>query len=111
MVIRILLFLTLVTACGQNTQVSNSQELEGTSFVTTPTPEVTYNYTGTLQRKASSDGEDVIIINGVYYVVSFKSSYSALEFIAARPLGSSVPVKCKGKITQEVILLENLARQ
>lgn len=112
MVIKILLLLTLVTACGQNTQISNSKELEGTSFITTPNSDnTTYTHTGTLQRKSSSDGQDVIIINGNYYVVSMHSSYNALEFVAARPLGSSVPVKCKGKITQEVILLEALTNQ
>ena len=110
MAIKILLLLTLVTACGQNTQVSNKSQLEGTSFVTMPTEEV-YTHSGTLQRKTNSEGSDVIIINNIPYTVDFKSSYSSLEFIAALPLGTAKAVKCKGKITAEKILLETLVGQ
>lgn len=89
----LLLILLITAACGNDVKISN-QKLE-------------YNSSLGDGSKAESSGTllrgtpDRIVAGGSTYKVSIYSSYNALEFIAARPLNSSVPVLYKGKVSSD----------
>lgn len=87
----ILLSLLLITACGKNVNISTKQ-LESNSGLSDGNATAT-NQEGILKRGTP----DQIIVNGTAKIVSTYSSYSALEFIAIRPLNSQTPVNFRGK--------------
>lgn len=94
------LLLILVGACGKDVEISN-RELQYNSSLSTPTAE-----------------QDGILIRGKpdrlkgpsgTYPVSIYSSYSSLEFIAARELNQQYPVKFRGKIKNGQYVVETLS--
>ncbi len=94
----------LLTSCGNMTKVDDSK-LESFSNITNAGT-VTVDKIGVLMRKTSGAGQDSIIYGGNQYAVSMYSSYSALEFISAKPLGYQGNVKFKGDISGGQIVLE-----
>lgn len=98
--------LIFMVSCGKDVNLSNSK-LESISEITEGSASKVQN-SGVLLRKASSTTQDRIQYNGQYYNVSMHSAYNALEFIAAKPLGSSVNVKFKGKTVNREMLLQEI---
>jgi uncharacterized lipoprotein YmbA len=101
MVTRVLLLsLFLIVSCGKDVSLStksleyNSGLSDGTTTATTQE--------GIVQRGSP----DYLNTNGISYKVSIYSSYAALEFIAAKPLSSQIPVKFRGKIKNNEMILE-----
>ena len=94
--------LFLITACGKNVSISG-RELESKSSLSDGNATLT-NQEGVLQRGTP----DYIVVSGPAYKVSIYSSYSALEFIAVRPLNAQIPVKFRGKIKNNEMVLEYL---
>jgi hypothetical protein len=101
MVTRVLLLsLFLIVSCGKDVSLStksleyNSGLSDGTTTATTQE--------GIVQRGSP----DYISSNGTSYKVSIYSSYAALEFIAAKPLSSQIPVKFRGKVKNNEMILE-----
>ncbi len=97
----ILAFFIAVSACGRDVSIStrklqDNSALEDGSNTVAP-------QTGTLTRGTPDK------ISGRN--VSIYSSYSALEFIAARPLYTQMQVKYKGKIVNQELVLESISAQ
>lgn len=59
-----------------------------------------------LRKVVQRGSPDYISANGTSYKVSIYSSYASLEFIAAKPLSSQIPVKFRGKIKNNEMILE-----
>lgn len=98
-----LLSLILLWGCGNTTSI-DSRKLESFSNITNA-GKVTLDQTGTLQRGIGSV-KDVIITSGASYKISMYSSYSALEFVSAKPPNHQENVKFKGEIRGDEIILE-----
>ena len=97
-----LFILVLLVSCGKQVEISNKQ-LEYNSSLSNGAS-IAVNQEGVLIRGTP----DRITSNGASYKVSIYSSYIALEFIAAKPLGIQVPVKFRGKVKNSEMLLENI---
>ncbi len=95
----LVLILALTAACGKEVEISN-KKLEYNSSLSTATPEIE----GTLIRGTP---DKIQVTNGTYQV-SIYSSYDALEFIAARPLNKSYPIRFRGKIKSNQYVLETV---
>jgi hypothetical protein len=98
----ILLSLFLVGACGKNVKIS-TKELESNSRLSDGNSTIT-NQEGIVKRGTP----DLIIVNGSAVKISIYSSYSALEFVAIRPLNSQTMVKFRGKLKNNEMVLEYL---
>ncbi len=96
----ILLSLFLLLSCGKNVSISG-RELESKSSLSDGNATLT-NQEGILKRGTP----DYIVLSGPAYKVSIYSSYSALKFIAARPLSTQMPVKFRGKLKNNEMVLE-----
>ena len=94
--------LLLITACGKDVNISTKQ-LESNSGLSSGNATAT-NQEGIIKRGTP----DQIIVDGQSKIVSIYSSYSALEFIAVRPLNSQTPVNFRGKIKSGQMVLEYL---
>lgn len=99
----LLLILLLSAACGNDVKISN-QKLQYNSSLADGTKA---DKSGTLVRGTP----DQLTVNGTQYKVSIYSSYSALEFIAAKPLNTQMPVLYKGKINEGEMVLEIIQAQ
>ena len=98
-----LLFISLfLLSCGKQVEISTKQ-LEYNSSLSNGAS-LAVNQEGTLVRGTP----DRISTNGSSYKVSIYSSYIALEFIAAKPLSAQLPVKFRGKVKNNEMLLENI---
>lgn len=105
MKIRLTILATLIiTSCGSEVNISN-KKLEYNSGLSNGVT-ITTNQEGVLVRAVGS--KDKISLNAKSYVVSVYSSYLALEFIAAKKMDKSYPVKLKGKTKGDEIVLELL---
>lgn len=91
--------LVLSVACGKEVEISN-KKLEYNSSLSTTTPEID----GTLIRGTP---DRIQVTNGTYQV-SMYSSYDALEFIAARQLNKSYPIRFRGKIKSNQYVVETM---
>lgn len=98
----LLLSLILIASCGKNVKISTT-ELETNSRLSDGNSTLT-NQEGIIKRGTP----DLIIVNGPALKVSIYSSYSALEFVAIRPLNSQTPVRFRGKIKNNEMVLEYL---
>lgn len=99
-----ILFLTLfIVACGKEPKF-NASNLEAFSQITEPTS-ASLNKQGTLNKVSATQA--VIISGGSTYSISKYSSYSALEFVAGRPVGQ-IGVKFKGEARSNEIVLEGI---
>lgn len=96
----IILTLFLAVSCGKDVDIS-TKKLEYNSQLNSASSSAT-NASGSIKRGAV----DSITTNGSTYKVSIYSSYSALEFIAARPLNSQFSVRYKGKVKNNEMVLE-----
>lgn len=96
----ILLSLFLLVSCGKNVSISG-RELESNSSLSDGNASAT-NQEGILKRGTP----DYIVVSGPAYKVSIYSSYSALEFIAVKPLSTQMPVKFRGKLKNNEMVLE-----
>jgi hypothetical protein len=96
----------LLLGCGTEVKIDNSK-LESYSNVTTTTSTALVAKVGSLKRGNGST-KDMIIYNGTNYNVSMYSSYSALEYISAKPLNYQGSVTFKGTMTGNDLLLETL---
>ena len=94
----LLIFLAL--SCGKTVNISQKELEEASKLESSKSLN-----TGTL-RKTSSSSE--IEIGGKAYKVSMYSSYQALEFIAARPIGATISVKYKGDLKTSEIVLQTI---
>jgi hypothetical protein len=89
----LLLILLITGACGNDVNISN-KKLE-------------YNSSLSDGSKAESSGTlirgtpDRLTVGTKSYKVSIYSSYNALEFIAAKPLSTTMPVLYKGKANDQ----------
>jgi hypothetical protein len=102
----IFIFFILIIGCGTDVKIDNSK-LESFSNVTSTTSTSLVAKAGSLKR-GNGTTKDMIVYSGVSYTVSMYSSYSALEYIAARSLNYQGNVTFKGTITGGEILLETL---
>lgn len=89
----LILVLIFSAACGRDVSISN-KKLEYNSSLSDGTKADT---SGTLVRGKP----DRVIAGNASYVVSIYSSYNALEFIAAKPLNTQMPVQYKGKVSEK----------
>lgn len=92
--------LLLLLACGKDVNISEKKLEEASKLETKKALTA-----GTLTKSASSSE---IKVNGSAYKVSMYSSYQALEFIAARPIGTNLAVKFKGDIKTSEIVLQTI---
>ncbi|MBA2403891.1 MAG: hypothetical protein H0V66_03900 [Bdellovibrionales bacterium] len=95
-----LISLLLIAGCGKNVSIS-TKELESNSALSDGNAQATPQE-GIIKRGIT----DQIIVNNSYYKVSIYSSYLALEFIAIRPLNTQTPVRFRGKIKNNEMILE-----
>ena len=96
----LLLTLFMLASCGKDVNVS-STKLKNNSALNDGIAS-TPNADGLIRRGT----KDTITTNGATYNVSMYSSHQALEFIAARPLGSQIQVRFKGKTKNGEMILE-----
>jgi len=101
----ILLSLFLIMSCGKDVNIS-TKSLETNSGLSDGNTLAT-NQEGIIKRARP----DIIITSSRAYPVSIYSSYSALEFIAIRPLNSQTPVKFRGKLKNNEMVLEYVQAQ
>lgn len=99
----LLTLLTLIS-CGRDVNIS-TKSLENNSKLSNGTNAATVS--ASLHRGAT----DTITINGSSYKVSIYSSYAALEFIAAKPPGTQMPVFIKGVTKNSEFVLEIIKAQ
>jgi hypothetical protein len=99
-----ILLILVFSACGNMTEVDD-RKLESFSNITNAGT-VNVDKSGVLRRKTNGSGKDMIVYGGTQYSVSIYSSYSSLEFIAARPLGFEGNVQFKGEIRGVEVVLE-----
>jgi hypothetical protein len=92
--------LLFLIGCGNNVSIS-TKELKSNSSLSDGSKDAT-NQEGVLKRGSP----DMIFVGTPSYKVSIYSSYSALEFVAIRDLNSETPVKFRGKIKGNEIVLE-----
>jgi len=105
MVIKLLLFTLLVSSCGREVKLK-ANKLESTQQITSA--DLTRLQTaGTFVKNTNA-----IIIAGTSYKVSQYSSKNALDFVAAIPANSQVPVLVIGgyKGSTEIVI-ESIVRQ
>lgn len=106
MLTRIILISLFISSCGKEVNLSNSK-LESVSQINQA--EITKTQSdGVLMRKSSSTEKDRLQYEGNTYDVSIYSSYNALEFIASKAMGTTQPVKFKGKILNKEIQIEEI---
>ncbi len=96
----ILIALLIISACGKDVTISN-RELESKSSLSDGNATVT-DQEGILKRGTP----DFVIVNGVASRISIYSSYSSLEFIAVRALNSQTPIKFRGKLKKNEMVME-----
>lgn len=101
----ILFLLTSFISCGPQVAISSKQLKYNSSLASEE--EKTPNETGTLKRGKP----DTITTSTATYPVSIYSSYLALEFIAAKPLTTKMPVKFKGTVKKNELVLEVIKAQ
>lgn len=100
-----ILSLFLIASCGKDVSLS-TKSLEYNSGLSDGAN------TATTQEGIVNRGTpDHINVNGTSYKVSVYSSYAALEFIAAKPLSSQIPVKFRGKIKNNEMVLEYVTKK
>lgn len=85
--ISLFLLLFILVGCGKEVNLDTSK-MESTSKIVVP------DQSGTLVR---AQGGDTLTANGRSYKVSIYSSYNALEFVAAKPIPTTMGVRFKGK--------------
>lgn len=96
----LLLSIFLLVSCGKQVSIS-SKKLENNSALNDGQA-ATPNTTGLIRRGS----KDTITTNGATYNISIYSSYQALEFVAAKPLGTEIQVRFKGKTKNGEMVLE-----
>ncbi len=100
-----ILALFILTSCGQESTVKSAQ-LEAFSNITVVDSNVV-SKSGALHR-GNGTTNDRILTEGSYYKISTFSSYTALEYVAAKPLNYQGPVKFQGTIQGSEIRLSIL---
>lgn len=105
MAIRIFLLLIFTLSCGREIKLANG--LESSSIVTDGDTQA-LSQSGTLIRMSASGSFDRIQAGGQIYKVSTYSAYNALEFIASKPLGTTLNVTFKGKVKNGELLLQEI---
>lgn len=103
MVNKILILTLFIVGCGKEPKF-NASNLESFSQITAPTA-ASLNQQGTLNKISATNA--VLIANGQNLTISKYSSYAALEFIAARPVGQ-ISVKFKGEARSGEVVLEGI---
>lgn len=104
MVIKILLLTLLVSSCGREVKLK-ANKLESTQQITNADV-AKYQKTGLLVKN-----NNAIVIGGASYKVSAYSSKNALDFVAAIPAGSQVPVLVIGGYSANEVVIESIVRQ
>ena len=104
MVIKILIVTLFISACGREV-ILNANKLESTQQITNA--EISkYQKAGTYMKNTNS-----VVISGTNYKVSAYSSKNALDFVAAIPAGSQVPVLVVGGYSATEVVIESIVRQ
>lgn len=103
MIIKILLFSLLVTACGKEVKIDS--QLESFSTVTEAGQILSLDKQG-IFTKQSSLNASTVSSGGSTYPFSEYSSQQALVFYADRPLGSQTPVSFRGTVKNNKIIIE-----
>lgn len=96
----LLLSIFLLVSCGKDVSVSSTKLKNQSSL--SDGQAATPNADGLIKRGT----KDTITTNGSTYNISIYSSYQALEFVAAKPLGTQVQVRFKGKTKNGEMVLE-----
>ncbi len=96
----LIIVLFIVSGCGKDVSIS-TRELESKSSLSDGNSTAT-NQEGILKRGTP----DFVIVSGVASKVSIYSSYASLEFIAVRPLNSQTPIKFRGKMKKNEMVME-----
>lgn len=108
--IKLLAVLLLIAGCGSEANLSNSALEQSSKLSDSSSIQATSS--GTLVRQnGTSVKYDQLQINGQLYKVSLSSSILSLEFIAKYPLSAQVPVKYKGSVRSQEVLLEVIQAQ
>lgn len=107
--IKLLAVLLLAVSCGPDANLSNSA-LEQSSKLS-DNSSIKATSTGLLVRQSGSVKYDQVQVNGQLYRVSLNSSIRSLEFIAKYPLNSQIPIKYKGNVRNQEIILEVMQAQ
>lgn len=103
-VIRLLILTLLVTSCGRDVNLKANQ-LESTQQITNADISK-YQKSGTFVKN-----NNAVVISGVSYKISIYSSKNALDFAAAIPAGSQVPVLVIGGFSSNEVVIESIVRQ
>jgi len=98
----ILSLLTILGSCGPEVNISSKQMRENASA-----SELVQEQNAVLKRGKP----DQITVDGTTYPVSMYSSHAALEFIAAKPLTTVMPVSYKGTVKKDEMVLESIKAQ
>lgn len=104
MVIKLLLLTLLVASCGREVNLK-ANKLESTQQITSADVS-RFQKSGMYVKNNNS-----VVISGVSYKVSIYSSKNALDFIAAIPAGSQVPVLVIGGFSSTEVVIESIVRQ
>ncbi len=104
MVIKILLLTLLVTSCGREVNLK-ANKLESTQQITNADV-AKFQKAGTFIKNTNS-----VVISGSSYKISIYSSKNALDFAAAIPAGSQVPVLVIGGYSANEVVIESIVRQ
>jgi len=104
MVIKILILTLLVSSCGREVKLK-ANKLESTQQITSADI-AKYQKAGTLNKNTNS-----IVVGGTSFKISIYSSKNALDFVAAIPAGSQVPVLVVGGYSASEVVIESIVRQ
>ena len=96
----VLLFILAIFGCGKNVSISHSKLKDQSAILANNQTQL---QDGILYR---TQAENRIATSGSNYKVSTYSSYLALEFIAAKSLGSQTQVSYRGTVKNNELVLE-----
>lgn len=98
----LIIALVLVASCGKDVKFTN--QLESSSAITNAQP-IAITQSATLIR-GTNPAPGKLMMNGQTYNISPFSSYIALNFINAKPMGVQVPVKIRGEVKANEVYIK-----
>jgi hypothetical protein len=104
MVIRTLILSLILVSCGREVDLK-ANKLESTQQITNAEVKQ-FQKAGIFVKNSNT-----FVVNSTSYKVSIYSSKNALDFIAATPSGSQVPVLVIGGYSANEVVIESIVRQ